>query len=163
MADEATSSVIRGATGRRIDCSNDEHVAQNIYIKKWVACENEKEFLAHPAANIFRYLISTVQVVNQKQITCYRGRYKSSDMVPNPMSSHFGPPPKEETAGNRYNVAGKPVLYLSCTQQAVAYELRKDQQPINDLLCQEYIVKLENIRILDFSDRSLDEFYSYDI
>jgi hypothetical protein len=158
LTDEATCSVIRGATGRKTDFLNNAHYEQEKSVKEWVACENEKGFLTHPAANKFRDLISAVQAVGQKEITCYRGRYKSSNMVPRPMPSHFGPPPKEKAEENRYNVAGKPVLYLASTREGVAYELRKDQQPIIDLLCQEYVVKIENIRLSDFSEPSLDNF-----
>lgn len=46
-------------------CTN-EHYEQEKSVKEWVACENEKEFLTHPAANKFRELISAVQAVGQK-------------------------------------------------------------------------------------------------
>ncbi len=79
-------------------------------------------------------------------------------MIPKPKPHHFAPPKPAETKENRYNVEGRPVLYLSCTQQGVAYELRRDQQPINGLYCQEYVVELDSIRIADFSEPKLDNF-----
>jgi hypothetical protein len=156
--DQLGCSVTRGATGRTTNFETPEHDCQEALVKQWVMSENKDTFLSHPAAEKFQSMISEIPVLNGSIIKCYRGCYRRSDMYPRPLPLHFGPPPLEHTKDGRYNYSRKPVLYLCSTAYGVAYEIKDDCKPINDLFYQEYILDTSSLRLADFANPNLDNF-----
>jgi len=158
LFDQPGCSLTRGATGRTTNYESPEHHRQEVLVKRWAEAENREAFLMHPTAKKFGFIISEIPVINDATLVCYRGCYRRPDMLPHPLPHHFGPPPPEHTYAGRYNIAGKPVLYLCTTKYGVAYEKQEDSNPIKDLFCQEYLLDLAVLRIADFADPNLDNF-----
>lgn len=151
-------SLTRGATGRTTNYESPEHHRQEALVKQWAEAENRDAFLMHPTAEKFGSLISEKPVINGTTLVCYRGCSIRPDMLPYPLPHHFGPPPPEHTYAGRYNIVGKPVLYLCTTKYGVAYEKQEDSNPIKDLFCQEYLLNLSVLRLADFADPALNNF-----
>jgi hypothetical protein len=158
LSDQLGCSLTRGATGRTTNYESPEHHRQEALIKQWAEAENRKAFLMHPTAKKFGSIISEAPVINGTTLVCYRGCYRRPDMLPHPLPHHFGPPPPEHTDAGRYNIAGKPVLYLCTTKYGAAYEKQEDSNSIKDLFCQEYLLHLAVLRLADFADPILDNF-----
>ncbi|MBW2741441.1 MAG: RES family NAD+ phosphorylase [Deltaproteobacteria bacterium] len=158
LSDQLGCSLTRGATGRTTNYESPEHNRQEALVKQWAEAENREAFLMHPTAEKFGSIISEAPVINGTTLVCYRGCYRRPDMLPHPLPHHFGPPPPEHTDAGRYNIAGKPVLYLCTTKYGAAYEKQEDSNPIKDLFCQEYLLDLAVLRLADFADPSLDNF-----
>jgi|GEM_PF-1771958 len=158
LSDQIGCSLTRAATGRTTNSEIPEDHLQEALVKQWAKAENRDAFLSHSNAAKFRSMISEAPLIDGTTLVCYRGCYRRPDMLPRPLPNHFGPPPPELTEAGRYNIAGKPVLYLCSTDYGVVYEKREDNNPIKNLFCQEYMLNLSVLRLADFSDPNLDNF-----
>jgi hypothetical protein len=148
--------VTHGDTGRSYDFSG----AEAEQVVSWTKCESTQDLLGHPSAKRFRQLIRSNPLVTAEELVAFRGRFRDDQMYPNVQSSHFGPPPPEKTKPGRYNVSGKPVVYLSSSEEGVFCELKRRGEPVKYLFCQRFRIPTKRLKIADFSPNRTENFVS---
>ena len=102
----------RGHTGRNITENDD-------LAMEWAESRTRDEILKHKALKVFRKALDQVQMM-RKSIDAYRGQgIKGSESI---NVDRMGPPPSEKCREGRYNLTGKPALYLACCENGVQRE-----------------------------------------
>lgn len=148
----------RGATGRTTRSMDPEEVSDDLLVAEWSRAESVEAMLLHPGAVRFAELMRLQPQRALGTMQAYRGRPQNA-ITGDPEPSNFGPPPVARTTLYRYNEEGNPVLYLASTPAGVWAELtHRGPCP---LFCQEFIVDLSSMRILDASCSTLHNFLQH--
>ena len=111
---EAIFALTNGNTGRTFTGNEDWLVT-----RAWSDTAGQTDLIEHPAAGRFREILRDVPTVPHLP-TLVRGRLPDSGAY---NWKSMGPPPRDKAASGRYNVAGKPALYLASSVDGVLLEV----------------------------------------
>lgn len=118
-AASATASARHTFTGRSITANQDHALADS-----WAKCDSTEAFRGHDAFSRFKAEVAELKRVTGAILQCFRGRNLPLEDIPS--SLQMGPPPSGHAGPGRYNVAGRPVLYLCDSVEGVLREVEDD-------------------------------------